>query len=177
MQMKTEQVILTRGLPKTGQITSYRFGDDGYRERGWWKGLGVEDNRTRFVVRAIDSHIVIIDNATGLMWAAEGAGIGCFSGGELPWTAALDHINGLNWCGYEDWQMPNIYELMSIVNFGGTAPLVYTGFSVKATDEYWSSTSLPSSAGTQMYAVHFGTGTVASRALAATNYLRSVRYI
>jgi len=45
---------LSRGLPKTGQETSYFSGDDGEYEAGWWSGLLNANNRTRFIVESIN---------------------------------------------------------------------------------------------------------------------------
>ncbi|GAH35530.1 unnamed protein product, partial [marine sediment metagenome] len=76
MDMDTGQVILSQGLPKTGQETEYREGDDGTYEFGWWKNRLNANNKTRFIAKTIGVHAVVIDLATGLMWPADGDDFG-----------------------------------------------------------------------------------------------------
>ena len=81
--------IISRGLPKTGQTTSYITTDDGDTEIGWWKGLTDAQNRTRFVSVTISGGDVVIDRATGLMWSADGNEAGCNNGNTISSLAPL----------------------------------------------------------------------------------------
>ena len=63
---------------------------------------------------------VQVDKLTGLMWTQDAS---LFSGatyadGKMNWDNALTNTNDLNLCNYEDWRLPNINELKSIVNLG-----------------------------------------------------------
>lgn len=56
----------------------------------------------------------ITDNATGLMWAQDDSGEG------LNWEEALAWVeqqNDANYLGYNDWRLPNVKELQSIVDY------------------------------------------------------------
>ena len=57
-----------------------------------------------------------LDHTTGLMWQHQ-------SELELrDWTDALAHISTLELGGFDDWRMPNINELFSIVDISRRNP-------------------------------------------------------
>lgn len=142
MKMKTGKIGLSRGLPKTTQVTSYRDGDDGYYEAGWWRGLSFADNRDRFIPKTIDGDDVIIDLATGLVWAADGNEAGCNNGGINNWNDAIDYAEALDFAGFTDWRVPNMNELLSIIDYSRQFPCAFEPpFANTANDEYWSSTT------------------------------------
>lgn len=116
MKMEAKQVILTRGLPKTGQSISYQTGDDGYYQVGWWVGKSIANNRTRFISKAIDGDDIVVDNATGLMWAADWNEAGGDGGIERVWETAIERALSLNFAGFIGWRLPNISELLSLVD-------------------------------------------------------------
>jgi hypothetical protein len=53
----------------------------------------------------------ISDNATGLVWMKGDSGYG------LDWGAALTYCEDLNYAGSDDWRLPNVKELQSIVDY------------------------------------------------------------
>ena len=175
MKMKAKNINLSRGLPKTGQTTEYRAGDDGTYQAGWWRGKNVANNKTRFVIKTIDGDVVVIDRATGLMWAADGNEAGCNGGVGLIWNAAIDYANALNFAGFTDWRLPDIDKLISIVDFGTLAPTIdEIYFTNTKTDYYWSSTTILSTP-TSKYTVDFGSGISDSSAMGFPVALRCVR--
>lgn len=123
-----------RTLPKTGQTTSYRDGDDGDLEKGW-------DEAERF--KDVGDGTVI-DNATGLMWPKDWSGDGGNSGKALDWNAAIDWANALDFAGYSDWRLPNPAELFSLMECKGNAPLIYDIFINVVTGDiyYFTSTTM-----------------------------------
>ena len=79
----------------------------------------------------------ITDNATGLMWAQDDSGAG------LDWESALAYADSSSYAGYDDWRVPNIKELQSIVDYSGVYPAIdQTYFNITDEDAYFlSSTS------------------------------------
>jgi hypothetical protein len=69
---------------------------------------------------------VIIDNLTGLIWLGDADDY--YSDDAQEWDDALDpnevdnvvgdgNPNNFNYCGYNDWRMPNVNELSSLMNY------------------------------------------------------------
>lgn len=96
----------------------------------------------------------ITDNCTGLMWkrCSEGQTYNAETGNcddsasTYTWENALTQCEGLTFPSgsYSDWRMPNIKELLSIVNYeaSGSEPAINTTyFPSTVSDYYWSSTS------------------------------------
>jgi len=167
--------ILSRGLPKTGQETSYYATDDGQHEAGWWFGLLNANNRTRFVVKTLDGDDVVIDLATGLMWARDGDAAGCNNGNKVAWGTALGCCNILDFANFTDWRLPNILELCSIVNHEIYNPAIWDSFTnTKYDSEYWSSTTRPFST-TYARTISYSEGSYYSGEKTTKYYLRAVR--
>ncbi len=125
--MKTKHVNPSRLLPKTQQVTPATAGTDGYYQAGWWKGRDVDTNKTRFIAQTIDGDDVIIDMATGLMWAADGNEAGCNNGATITWDNGLVYAELLDFAGFTDWRMPiacssektgNIIRIVHISSLG-----------------------------------------------------------
>ena len=98
---------------------------------------------------------VIRDKLTGLMWPKVG------KLKSLKWNKALAYANKFEWCGYNDWRLPNINELASLVNYDEpVTPAIWLnnrGFDGIEADYYWSSSSFAlNTQGT--WVVHFGDG-------------------
>ena len=78
--------------------------------------------------------LCMTDNLTGLMWVRTP------DSALRTWATALTYANGLSICGYDDWRLPNVNELESLINVEQTnsaAWLNTQGFSnVQA--GYWS---------------------------------------
>jgi len=53
----------------------------------------------------------VTDKATGLMWQQADSGAG------MDWQTALAYAENLELAGYDDWRLPNIKELQSIVDY------------------------------------------------------------
>ncbi len=98
------------------------------------------------------------DEATGLMWTQQDSGAlssSNLSSGALSWEEALALCEGLSMVGHDDWRLPDVKELQSIVDYSrspqttGTAALDPVFEVTVITDEggdenfpfYWSSTT------------------------------------
>jgi len=53
----------------------------------------------------------VTDVATGLMWSQDDSGVG------MDWEHALAYAEGSELAGYDDWRLPNVKELQSIVDY------------------------------------------------------------
>ncbi|MEI6209510.1 MAG: putative Ig domain-containing protein [Desulfuromonadales bacterium] len=95
---------------------------------------------------------VVRDNLTGLIWSGDANPLSTRSSGadsraEVTWRKALDEIKRLNadtYLGYDDWRLPNLNELASLVHQGAPVQsswLGFQGFSNTAASRYWSSSS------------------------------------
>jgi len=118
---------------------------------------------------------IVVDRATGLMWARDGNAAGCGNGLSGIWTVS-SNIDVLVFAGFSDWRMPNRFELASIIEHAGAAPLIWDVFTNTKVDKpYWSSTAY-SLLTDNYYYVDFATGYV-NTAMKYTGdcYWRAVR--
>jgi Protein of unknown function (DUF1566) len=128
-------------VPKTGQATLYRPGDDGDLQAGVAWPIPHFTDRGDGTVR---------DNLTGLVWLKNA---GCFSG-SLMWEDAVEaaHTLANGQCGLTDgsiagdWRLPNVKELLSLQDYGRwnpTLPVNHPFVNVQHVDAaYWSSTTV-----------------------------------
>ena len=101
-------------VPKTGQTTVYRTGDDGDLQKG------VSWPVPRFTVgTGTNGTNLVTDNTTGLMWARNAN-----MWGNIGWTNAITNCNSLVYGGYDDWRLPNAREMYSLLHFGFSSPVV-----------------------------------------------------
>jgi len=133
---KLDECTLPSGLLATGQTTSYAAGDDGAYQTG-------VSSSPRFTANGDGT---VSDNLTGLIWLQDA---NCF--GARIWTNALSDANSLasGSCGLTDgsapgdWRLPNINELLSLVDWSQSNPSLPPGhpFLGVQADRYWSSTA------------------------------------
>ena len=137
-------------VPKTGQTITYATGDDGALEKG------VAWPSTRFTDNTGDEAGTVTDNLTGLMWA-ENAN----ADGTKTWATALTYCNGLSLGGYTDWRLPNVKELVSLMDWGQSNPVLPDEhpFDNVQPDFYYSSTTVKAST-TRAWRVYFASGDV-----------------
>jgi len=142
-----------RGLPDTGQrrcftcegvsrcdvalpLGSPLFGQDSR------VNTGCPNDASRFTNHGNGT---VTDNCTGLMWQQGTADVNSDgqSTGEdsLPWCSALIFCRNLGLGGHDDWRLPNVRELESIVDYGRVNQAIDPVFSA-VPGRYWSSTSI-----------------------------------
>lgn len=114
----------------------------------------------------------VTDELTGLSWGADANAIstrdpqfdaGGNRDGRVSWQRALDYVaklNKENYLGHNDWRLPNVNELASLLNAEETASgwLNRMGFTNVQSAGYWSSTGVAANKG-DAWAVDFGEGT------------------
>jgi hypothetical protein len=100
------------------------------------------------------------ESLTGLMWPMNGN----LPNGLRTWQEALDFANALTLCGHSDWRLPNLNELLSLIDRHRWNPAVFSvPFVNVQSDRYWSSTTYGLAA-FQAWTVLMGGGQV------STNY-------
>ena len=156
-----------KGLPRTGQTTSYVNYDDGWYKAGLPAGAGV-----RFTDNGDGT---ISDNATGLMWIKDPiASPGAPFDAGLTWNDAITSCEALDYAGQTDWRLPNIFEIISIVDYSKINPSINaTFFPNTVNSAYWSSTA--NFANTKAYEVYFVDGSCSAQAFGNTYWVRPVR--
>lgn len=146
------------GIPKTGQTTSYATGDDGDLEKGT-PASGASFTDTPGASNSVT------DNGTGLIWVKNEATIGTVGGynfaSTMIWADALLAVAALNTANYDgsnQWRLPNVKELESIVVYNTIVPAINGSFFTAKTDfDYWCSTTF--SGGTTLgWSVSFWAG-------------------
>jgi len=132
----------------------------------------------------------VTDTHTGLMWQRCPAGYMpddsgtpdepgddlCLPSGttDHDWQSALQLADADMYAGYDDWLVPNVKELESLVETACLAPLIDTRpFPDTPQDAFWSST--PESASARSWQVHFGSGDVQTAPRDSTTLVRLVR--
>lgn len=191
------KIPIRRGsVLKTGQTTSYVSGDDGFYQRGLLKAyilltLGQYSGTTSITINSkTDSHTnnCVFDKNTGLMWSKNvSAGVGPSSTGVLPWTTTgsggtsegifpyVEAANTVLLAGYSDWRVPNVFELMSLVDEEAPTGMPDSAaFPSFQTLPIWSSTTRPDLT-TSAFTFNYSIGRASDAAKTATNYCCLVR--
>ena len=190
----------------TSQSTSYGAGSDGDLRKGATRSFTDNGNGT------------ITDNTTGLMWEKkedfDNSAVDCISAAVCPnphdadnrysWTASPPSFDGrvvsvfltqLNtapcFAGHCDWRLPNINELLSLVDYDAGGPATFVSFhngggctsacsletpscSCTTPSSYWSSTT-SHGAITSAWDVYFDDGQAGVFDKANAAYARAVR--
>ncbi len=94
---------------------------------------------------------LVIDNWSGLMWQKNSSTTG-------TWQNAVKYCKKLTLNGYKDWRLPNIDELMSIVDKNSFSPAINKrAFPNTKSDYYWSgSTKQKDSTKAWLVFFHYG---------------------
>lgn len=123
---------------------------------------GIAWPNPRFIIGSGVESACIIDQLTGLMWS-KNSNILSPSGFGYDWITALNTVNKMNTlngatafklCGYNDWRLPNVNELASLVNYSQGANqwvwLRKQGFNNIGT-AYWTSSISPNNINSAYY--------------------------
>ncbi|ETR65620.1 MAG: hypothetical protein OMM_13970, partial [Candidatus Magnetoglobus multicellularis str. Araruama] len=100
----------------------------------------------------INNGEAVTDICTGLMWQRESLAL------KKTWQSAIEYCENLSMSGYNDWRLPTLKELRSIVDLSKSGPAINEEFFYNnMLDFYWASTSVMSHNG-HAWGVLFGTG-------------------
>ena len=125
-------------LPDTGQTKCYdqsgaeiRCDTEACPGQDGFYATGCPNDANRFVVNdngtpTDTSDDTVTDNCTGLMWqknTADVNGDGQSTDQDFTdWCGALQYCEILSFAGHDDWRLPNVRELQSVVDYGRCYP-------------------------------------------------------
>lgn len=114
----------------------------------------------------------ITDNVTRLMWQK------VYNDSHLLSTEADEYCTGLTLAAHSDWRLPSDFELMTIVDYGTTAPAINGTYFPNTRSDYhwWTSTNGHSSTFfTGNWQVDFQSGNLGTKFFLSSGYTRCVR--
>lgn len=137
---------------RTGQVVSFRTGDDGNLQMGigasfsTLSDLNIFGTNKRFTDELgteVYTNKFVLDHLTGLMWYANPTI-------SANWNTAIDGALASTQGGFTDWFLPNINQLITICNFSiaTNSSLNYSPFNIivtGTTDRIWTSTTVANS--------------------------------
>ena len=92
----------------------------------------------RYVVSEYDDGNTVVDHVTGLRWEQTSATL------QVQWQAALQYCEGLVLGGSDNWRLPNVIELSTLVDETRSNPPLNTVYFVDFVNgAYWTSTTNP----------------------------------
>ena len=119
-------------------------------------------------VLVVNGDGTVTDTSTGLVWQQE-------TTGPMTWKEALSYCKSLSLGGHDDWRMPGIKELISIIDYGRRNPAIdTTAFPDTLSSHYWSATTYTDYA-SSAWCVNFKHGGVYDLYESYTYYVRAVR--
>lgn len=112
---------------------------------------------------------IVTDSNTGLQWQDDAIG------STTSWQDAINYCeNDLSLGGHNDWRLPNIKELTSLVDDTTYNPSISTVFENTASNYYWSSTTHANYT-SNAWRVDFYNGYQYRSYKSNSNYVRCVR--
>ena len=104
------------------------------REKDDWGFYGHSTINHDYNLKAVSGDVVVVDNATGLMWHQSG------SDDEMEWDEAKEWVEDLNseegYAGYNDWRLPTVDEAVSLLESSEKNKHLYIG-PVFSTKQYY----------------------------------------
>ena len=143
-------VVNRAPVANTGQTISYQAGDDATYQSGVaWPG-------PRFVTNKVSgAEVAILDRLTGLIWARNAN-----LAGTLNVADAISYCNDLTYAAYDDWRLPNVAEMLSIIDYGRYDPALPAGhpFQNVVNNFYWTSSYAANVPATMQWPVNLSRG-------------------
>ena len=97
---------------RTGQTISYADYDDGFYLPG-----------RAFSFSRDDANDIVMDNVSGLMWEDDTA-----VNSRDTWQAGVDRCAASTLGGYDDWRMPEMFELITLTDYGNATSVLNSVF-------------------------------------------------
>lgn len=137
-------------LADTGQTTCYDVeGNEitcpGQDSALYGQDANYQGTQKSFTPMTVNGDEVVVDNNTELMWqktTADTDNDGTISVNDvLNWHSAVDYCNALVFAGYSDWRLPEVFELITIVDYGRYDPAIDASVFECRPFTYWSATT------------------------------------
>ena len=134
---------------------------------------------SRYNIKIIAGDNVVIDNLTNLMWkqCTEGfTGSDCSTGSSATfnWQQALEVSDASTFAGFNDWRLPNIKELQSLIAQNCYSPSInISAFPNNSNSWYWSSSTRDGTTWT----INFSFGRITFENSSLTFRVRMVRSV
>ena len=110
----------------------------------------------------------VTDNNTFLLWQQSD------DNNTYSWSGSQTYCNGLDLGDKTDWRVPNIYELVSIIDLSESGPFINSIFTGTKSSHYWASNEYSGSVGNG-WAVRFDDSQVSAYDNSGLYYVRCVR--
>ena len=116
-------------------------GEDFFGQDAHYAELGVCIPQSFSIDKTVQNEPTVVDNNTGLEWQQtfSEAAICCLSA--YPCDEAVNYCEDLNYGGHDDWRLPTILELHTIVNSEKVNPSINTFYFPNTPSEYFISAS------------------------------------
>jgi hypothetical protein len=117
----------------------------------------------------------VTDNVTGLMWQQAASSSTLMWGSASTPGTAQNHCATLSTAGHDDWRLPSLIELVSLVDWTVTSPSINATY-IPGTpaNDFWSSTPVAASLA-QAWVVLFADGSLSFSREFYSAYVRCVR--
>ena len=113
---------------------------------------------------------IVLDTSTNLTWEDRNE----TANTTYTWIDAIDYCKNLTHGGFDDWRVPNINELGTLIDDTKTNPAIKSIFTYIATYYHWSSSTYPSDTSNARY-VYFYDGFIDKYSKTNSFYVRCVR--
>jgi len=118
----------------------------------------------------LHAYDVTIDHSTNLMWQNNED----VQNITKNWDDAKQYCEQMTLDKYDDWRLPTIYELQSVINVENKKPAINNEHLFTALGFYWSNTERVNDP-YNAWGVHFSYGYVEYGSTSGANYIRCVR--
>ncbi|MEA1982225.1 MAG: DUF1566 domain-containing protein [Campylobacterota bacterium] len=117
-----------------------------------------------------DAKEVVVNDKTGLMWQDDSRAKSV----KREWEGAKNYCQSLNHAGFDDWYLPSISELETLIDTTKVNPAIRDGFKNVTSSLYWSSSPDVSFSKSAWY-VNFKYGSSYYNSKTNENYVRCAR--
>ncbi len=110
------------------------------------------------------------DDKTGLIWQDNKV----VSQNKMKYNQAIKYCENLKLDGFENWHLPSLKELVTILDFKKDMPTIKNGFNIRISDYFWSSIVDAKEPKNSAWRVSFSYGEIESYPQSRKYYVRCV---